>query len=72
MPPDVALFLWFVLLLALFAFGSAREPKVSAALWVPVTSMFFMGSRQPTQWLSGNIAAGGGLGWLRLLRKGIP
>jgi len=72
MPPDVALFLWFVLLLALFAFGSAREPKVSAALWVPVTSMFFMGSRQPTQWLSGNIAAGGGAGGPEALAEGDP
>ncbi len=51
MPPHVALLLWFVLLLALFLFDPAKEPKVSAALWVPLTWMFFMGSRQLTAWL---------------------
>jgi O-antigen ligase len=51
MPPTVALILWLVLLLALFFFDRAREPKVSAALWVLVTWLFFVGSRTPAMWL---------------------
>lgn len=58
MPPSLALLLWFVLLVWLFWFDSAHEPKVSAAVWIPLSWMFFMGSRQPAQWLYGNIATG--------------
>jgi exopolysaccharide production protein ExoQ len=72
MSSDLALALWFVLLLALFAFDPAREPKVSAALWVPLTSMLFMGSRQPAQWLSGDIAAGGQPAMAEALMEGNP
>jgi exopolysaccharide production protein ExoQ len=57
MPPYLALFLWLVLLVALFRFDPAKEPKVSAALWVPLIFMFFMASRQPNQWLSGQVTA---------------
>jgi O-antigen ligase len=53
MPPPLALFLWLVLLLALLWFDPARVPKTSAALWVPLIWMFFLGSRAPTLWLSG-------------------
>lgn len=60
MPPDIALVLWFVLLLALLVFDPAKEPKVSAAIWVPLTWMFFMASRGPSQWLSGRIEVVGG------------
>jgi exopolysaccharide production protein ExoQ len=59
MPPNVALLLWFVVLVALFCFDPAKEPKVSAALWVPLISMFFLGARSLDSWLTGNIAAGG-------------
>ena len=53
MPPTLALLLWFVLLLALVCFDPAREPGTSLALWVPVTWMFIIGSRLPSQWLGG-------------------
>jgi exopolysaccharide production protein ExoQ len=51
MPPLLALFLWFVLLLGLLCFDPAKDSGVSAALWVPVIWMFIMGSRLPSQWL---------------------
>ena len=51
MSPSLALFLWVVLLLGLLCFDPAREPRTSAALWVPVIWLFFMGSRPPAMWL---------------------
>ena len=51
MPPTIALFLWFFLLVALLCFYLARERKTSWALWVPVLWMFFAASRLPSQWL---------------------
>jgi exopolysaccharide production protein ExoQ len=59
MPPSLALLLWFVLLVGLLWFDPAKDSKVSAAVWVPLTWMFFMGSRGPSEWLGGNIAQGG-------------
>jgi len=75
MPPTLALILWFVLLLALFAFDSANEAKISAALWVPVTWMFFMGSRSLSQWLAGNdvmMVGGAGASVALGLEEGNP
>jgi exopolysaccharide production protein ExoQ len=46
-----SLLLWFVLLLGLLWFDPAREPKTSAALWVPVIWLSFLGSRTPSMWL---------------------
>ena len=51
MPPSLALFLWFMLLLALLRFDPAREPEISSALWVPVIWFSIVGSRLPSQWL---------------------
>jgi exopolysaccharide production protein ExoQ len=51
MPPFLALLLWIVLLVGLLCFDPAREPKISAALWVPVIWFFFLGSRPPAMWL---------------------
>jgi exopolysaccharide production protein ExoQ len=51
MAPSLALSLWIVLLLGLFRFDPARERKTSAALWVPVIWLFFLGSRTPSMWL---------------------
>src|SRR5215471_17496745 len=51
MSPALALLLWFVLLLCLFWFDPAREHKNSAALWVPVIWLFFLGSRSPSTWI---------------------
>jgi exopolysaccharide production protein ExoQ len=50
-----------VLLVGLFWFDPAKEPKVSAGLWVPLTFLFFMASRQPTQWLDGQMANNPGI-----------
>jgi exopolysaccharide production protein ExoQ len=58
MPPSLALLLWFILLVGLLWFDPAKETKVSAALWVPVAWMFFMGSRAPSQWLGVGSAGG--------------
>src|SRR5580704_6653677 len=51
MSPSSALLIWLVLLLGLFCFDPARGPKPSAALWVPVIWLFFLGSRTPSLWL---------------------
>jgi exopolysaccharide production protein ExoQ len=53
MPPDVALLVWLILLLALLAFDPARARDISAALWIPVIWVFFVASRLPSQWLGG-------------------
>ena len=53
MPPSIALALWLVLLLALLRFDPARERATSVALWVPLMWLFFIGSRLPSQWLTG-------------------
>src|SRR5271166_1084838 len=55
MPPSLALFLWFILLVALLRFDPARTPRTSPALWVPVIWMFILGSRLPSQWLGGQV-----------------
>jgi exopolysaccharide production protein ExoQ len=53
MPPSLALFLWLVLLLLLLRFDPAKDSGTSLALWVPVTWVFIVGSRLPSQWLGG-------------------
>lgn len=58
MPPSLALFFWFLLLVALLRFDSATDRRGSAALWVPLTWLFLLGSRLPSQWLGG--LSGGG------------
>lgn len=50
MSPALALLLWLVLLSCLFRFDPAWERKTSAALWVPVIWLFFLGSRSPSDW----------------------
>jgi exopolysaccharide production protein ExoQ len=45
--------LWLGLMLMLYFFDPAKDRKMSAALWVPVISMFIVGSRNPSQWLGG-------------------
>jgi exopolysaccharide production protein ExoQ len=68
MPPLIALFLWFVLLLAFLCFDPAKIRETSGALWIPVTWMFFAGSRLPSQWL-GAIT---GQNWVVNLEDGNP
>ncbi len=67
MPPSLALLLWLVLLLALFRFDPAKDPKASAVLWVPVIWMFIVGSRLPSQWLGGQVG-----GAAQALEEGNP
>jgi exopolysaccharide production protein ExoQ len=57
MPPTLALLLWFVLLLGLLFFDPAKKPRTSLALWVPMTWMFFVGTRMPSQWLGGEVGS---------------
>ena len=65
----IALFLWFVLLLALLGMQTPpRFGRTSGALWVPVTWMFFAGSRLPSQWF-GAIT---GQSWVVSLEDGNP
>lgn len=59
MPPIIALFLWLALLLLLFWFDPAKEPGTSFALWMPLTWMFIIATRLPSQWLSGGFGVGG-------------
>ena len=51
MSPSLALFLWLVLLLLLLRCDPAKHPGISATLWVPLTWMFIVGTRLPSQWL---------------------
>jgi hypothetical protein len=51
MSPTLALAIWFIFLLGLLVFDPAKDTKTSAALWVPVVWMFFLGSRPPAMWL---------------------
>ena len=51
MPSSLALFVWLILLLALWRFDPAKERGTSVALWVPLIWMFIVGSRLPSQWL---------------------
>jgi exopolysaccharide production protein ExoQ len=52
MPASVALAAWFICLILLLRYEPARDPEASFALWIPLIWMFFVGSRNPTQWLS--------------------
>ena len=55
MPSSVAVAAWLVCLILLLRYDPARDPKASFALWIPLIWMFFLGSRNPTQWLSAGV-----------------
>jgi len=57
MPPDLALLIWFVLLVFLLYFDPAKERNVSSALWVPVIWTFFLASRLPSQWFGVQVSS---------------
>jgi len=67
MPPTVAFLVWLILLLGLLYFDPAKDPKISAAMWVPVIWMFILGSRLPSQWLGGQLESS-----VNLLEEGSP
>jgi hypothetical protein len=58
MSPALALSLCIVLVLGLLYFDPAKAPKISAALWIPLTWMFFFASRPPSLWLHWNMTVG--------------
>ena len=68
MSASLVLFLWVVLLLGLLCFDPAREPKASAALWVPLIWLFFIVSRTPSLWLGLSYSANLG----QALEEGSP
>ena len=51
MPPLLALLLWFILLICLFAFDPAKDRRISPALWLPSIWLAFIASRSPTLWV---------------------
>jgi hypothetical protein len=55
MPPSVALFIYLIFFIALLRLDPSNESKISPALWVPVISLFILGSRGPSQWLGGQV-----------------
>ncbi len=55
MPPFLALILWLICLVALFRLDPAKELRSSPALWVPIVSMFITATRNPSQWLGGQV-----------------
>jgi exopolysaccharide production protein ExoQ len=57
MPPTLALFLWFICLLALLRYDPAREPETSLALWIPLIWLFITGTRLPSQWLGSQVGS---------------
>jgi len=59
MSPTLALFIWLILLLFLFVFDPARDPKTSVALWVPLAWLCIVASRLPSQWLGVQVGMGG-------------
>jgi exopolysaccharide production protein ExoQ len=58
MSPTLALSLWVVLVLGLLYLDPAKAPKVSVALWIPLTWIFFMASRPLSLWLNWNVRVG--------------
>jgi len=60
MPPIIALFLWLAFLIGLLHFDPAKIPRTPVALWVPVIWMFIVGTRLPSQWLSGEVSLASG------------
>lgn len=55
MSPSLALILWLILMAALLFFDPAKDSRVSPALWVPLTSMFILASRSPSQWFGSEV-----------------
>jgi exopolysaccharide production protein ExoQ len=55
MAPSLALGLWFILLVGLLCFDPAKSPNTSPALWIPIIAMFIAGTRNISQWLTGQV-----------------
>ena len=51
MPPGIALVVWLICLLVLLRYDPAKNSQVSWAVWIPISWMFLMGSRLPSQWM---------------------
>jgi exopolysaccharide production protein ExoQ len=57
MPPSVALFLYFLLLLGLLRYDPAKESRGDWARWVPSAWLLIVFSRLPSQWLGTTAAS---------------
>jgi exopolysaccharide production protein ExoQ len=57
MPPRLALVIFSAAILGLLVRDMRRAPRVSLALWIPLLWMTLIGSRLPSEWLSGTEAA---------------
>lgn len=55
MPPHLAIGLYLILMVLLFLIDP-RVKRTSSWLWVPLTWLFIIGSRQPSQWLGGEVS----------------
>src|ERR1700733_13685132 len=55
MSPSLALVAWLALLVGLLYLDPAKVPGSSLALWVPLTWMFIVGTRLPSQWVGGHV-----------------
>jgi O-antigen ligase len=67
MSSTLAVGAWFLCLVLLLRYDPGRDPKASPALWIPLIWMFFVASRNPSQWM------GGGLGvQAQSLQEGSP
>lgn len=53
MPPPIALALTLLLIGYLLRRDIRQEPRVSAAIWIPILWLMINGSRQVSQWLEG-------------------
>ncbi|HSL03445.1 MAG TPA: hypothetical protein VK901_07905, partial [Nitrospiraceae bacterium] len=53
MPPIVATFCFFLLILGLFALDYDRRERTSPMLWIPVTWLLIIASRPVSSWLDG-------------------
>lgn len=57
MPPALALYIWFLLVVGLLLFDPAKDRAVSVAVWVPLSWMFILGSRLPSQWFGQTVTS---------------
>ena len=59
MPPQLALLLYFILVLCLFIMDSKRNSEVSLAIWIPLIWVLIISSRMVSLWL--DVGSGSGL-----------
>ena len=50
MPPQLALLLYFILLMCLLMIDAKRKSEVSGAIWIPLIWVLIIGSKLVSQW----------------------